>query len=437
MKNSVIILAAGDGSRLKSSVPKIFHKVGELSLIGHVLRLAHNISDDIAVVIKQSYVNYNFEFGHNIKKAIQPVPLGTGDAVKFGFSIINQDSDWCFILYGDIPLISLEAMQSMVKLQNTGVSVLILAMRSENPSLGKLEPTEQTGCIKSIVEARDANGRLNLIPLCNCGLMVKTDVLKKFLAHMAPSPITKEYYITDIVKFAYDSGLVCKYFEAPKEELSGANTRSELVQLENFFQKRMRQHFLDAGVSMISPETVFFSYDTEIESDVTIYPYVYFKPGVYIKSGADIGPFCVIEGAHIAPSSIGPFARLRPNTTILSGAKIGNFVEIKNSEIGTDTKVNHLSYIGDSTLGKQTNIGAGTITCNYDGFKKYRTTIGQNVFIGSNSAIVAPVQINANTMVGAGSVITKDVNSGELAIGRAKQINIKGFVDNFRKIKGK
>ena len=257
-------------------------------------------------------------------------------------------------------------------------------------------------------------------------------MLNNLLFKIEPSEITHEFYITEIVRLAYESGFDCRYCEASKEELSGANTRAELATLERYFQDKMREKIMEKGVTLIAPETVFFSYDTEIENDATIHPYVVFGKNVKIKSGAEVGPFCVVEGAEVKSAQVGPFSRLRPGSEIHDGAKIGNFVEIKNSIINEKTKVNHLSYIGDSDLGKNTNVGAGTITCNYDGFKKYRTEIGENVFIGSNSALVAPVKISDGAVIGAGSVITKDVNPNSLAIARGFQRNIENWAVNFR-----
>lgn len=440
MNNSVIILAAGDGSRLKSSTPKIFHKVAGLSLVGHILKTAREIcADETVVVLKPSYKDYKIEFSENVVKAFQEKPLGTGDAAVCGFrQLKQQDGGWCFILYGDIPLISTDTLNDMIAMQDADASIVVLAMDSANSvGLGKLEPAEEPGTIKSIIEAKDASKFDNVIPLCNAGLMVKKSVLKEFLPKIKPSERTGEYYLTDIVSLAYRAGLKCRYHQASVEELSGANTREELSNLERYFQQRKRREIMSKGVSLIAPETVFFSYDTEIENDVTIYPYVYFSTGVRIQNGAKIGPFCVVEGAEIADAKVGPFSRLRPGAKICSGAKIGNFVEIKNSEIGEKSKVNHLSYIGDCSMGENTNIGAGTITCNYDGFKKHKTKIGNDVFVGSNTAIVAPIEVDDRAMIAAGSVITKNISENELGIAREKQQNIPEYANKFRQSRGK
>lgn len=436
-KRSVIILAAGYGSRLKSSVPKVFHKIGGLSLIDHVIKTASEISaDKIVTVLNPKHEDFQSEITEDIVKAFQPVPNGSADTVKFAMEkLSHSNSGWIYVLYGDIPLISANSLNAMydIAVSNPNTSVVVLAFDSgRDQNLGKLELAEKEGTIKRIVEAKDITEKDETIPLCNAGLLIRRDVLNDLLYKIEPSEVTHEFYITEIVRLAYEAGFDCRYFEASKEELSGANTRAELATLEKYFQNRMRNKIMDKGVTLVSPETVFFSYDTEIENDVTIHPYVVFGKGVKIESGAEVGPFCVIEGAEVRSAQVGPFSRLRPGSKILDGSKIGNFVEIKNSVINEKTKVNHLSYIGDSDLGKNTNVGAGTITCNYDGFKKYRTEIGENVFIGSNSALVAPVKIANGAIIGAGSVITKNVDSDSLAIARGFQRNIENWAVNFR-----
>ncbi len=434
---SVIILAAGDGSRLKSSTPKIFHKIGGLSLVEHVIKTSGEINpQEIVLVLKPQYESFKLEINLDVKKSFQHKPMGTGDAVKFGLEkLTKRDEGWVYILYGDIPLISSKSLQAMYEIakQNTNTAVVVLAFdSSDSNDLGKLEASDKPGEIKSIIEAKDINDNSKIIPLCNAGLLVRRDILNKLLSLLKPSKITNEIYITEIVKLAYEYGYINKYYQASKEELSGVNTRSEMAQLERYFQDKMRKQCLDNGVTLISPETVFFSYDTEIETDVIIHPYVVFGKGVKVCSGSEIESFCSIEGAVIHKSSIGPFARLRKGSKICSNAKIGNFVEVKNSIIGEKSKVNHLTYIGDSSVGHDTNIGAGTITCNYDGFKKFKTEIGDNVFIGSNSALVAPVKIDDGAIIGAGSVITKDVSTNSLSIARGKQKNIEKWAWNFR-----
>ncbi len=436
-KRSVVILAAGYGSRLKSSLPKVFHKIGGLSLLDHVIKTASDISaDEIVTVLNPRYEDFQSEINGNIIKAFQPVPNGSADTVKFAMKKLSStDSGWVYILYGDIPLISPDSLKAMYEtaISNPNTAVVVLAFDAEkDQNLGKLERAEKEGTIKGIVEAKDLTVKDQVVPLCNAGLLIRRNILNDLLYKIQPSKVTNEFYITEIVRLAYQIGFDCRYCEGSKEELSGANTRDELAILERYFQNQMRKKIMDKGVTLIAPETVFFSYDTEIENDVMIHPYVVFGKNVKIKSGAEVGPFCVVEGTEIRSAQVGPFSRLRPGSEIHDRSKIGNFVEIKNSVIAEKTKVNHLSYIGDSDLGKNTNVGAGTITCNYDGFEKYRTEIGEDVFIGSNSALVAPVRIANGAIIGAGSVITKDVDSDSLAIARGFQRNIKNWAVNFR-----
>jgi bifunctional UDP-N-acetylglucosamine pyrophosphorylase/glucosamine-1-phosphate N-acetyltransferase len=304
---------------------------------------------------------------------------------------------------------------------------------SETNGLGKLEPAEGEGTIKSVIEAKDASNFEKVIPLCNAGLLIRRDILERFLKEIKPSAATGEFYITEIVRLAHEAGCVCRYYEGDKKELCGANTRAELALLEKYFQEREREKHLNNGVTLVAPETVFFSYDTEIESDVTIYPYVVFLENVSIKSGAQIGSFCVAEGATMGSAQIGPFSRLRAGADIRDKAKIGNFVEVKSSVVSEGAKVNHLSYVGDSSIGKNTNIGAGTITCNYDGYKKHKTTIGENVLIGSNTALIAPVTIGDYATIAAGSVVVKNVENGALAVARERQKNIENWIDRKKK----
>lgn len=436
-QRSVIILAAGSGSRLKSSLPKVFHKIANLRLLDHVIKASSEINaSPIITVLNPNYESFKSEINANIIKAYQPVPNGSADTVKFAMDKLpNSNTGWIYILYGDIPLITPESLNGMyeVAIKNANTGVVVLAFDAgNNTSLGKLEVATKEGTIKRIVEAKDLTEKDQTVPLCNAGLLIRRDVLNNLLYKITPSEVTKEFYITEIVRLAYEEGLDCRYYVSSKEELSGANTREELATLERYFQERMRKKFMNEGVSLIAPETVFFSYDTVIENDAIIYPYVVFGRNVRISSHAEVGPFCVLDGAEVKSAQVGPFSRLRPGAEIHNKAKIGNFVEVKNSVISEGTKVNHLSYIGDSNVGENTNIGAGTITCNYDGFKKYKTEIGKNVFIGSNSALVSPIKIQDGAMIGAGSVITFDVDRDALAIARGRQKNIKNWAKVFR-----
>jgi bifunctional UDP-N-acetylglucosamine pyrophosphorylase/glucosamine-1-phosphate N-acetyltransferase len=440
--DSVIIMAAGDGARLNSSTPKVFHKIGGLSLLGHVISNAKKINPmEIIVVVKPSHENLVAQFGTDIKIATQAIPLGTGDTVRCGLSAaVADDLGWVYILYGDIPLVSSETLEQLSKISEEcdKTGVVVLAMDADNSQkLGKLEFDEKSGALNGIVEERDSSESDITTSLCNTGLLVKKSLLRQFVNEMKPSKTTGELYITGVVKMARESGYLCRYHRGDAKELSGVNTREELALLEKYFQDKMRQQCLGNGATLVAPETVFFSHDTVVEKDVLIHPYVVFLKNVHIKTGAEIGPFCVVEGSHVHSAKVGPFARLRPESKIEDGARVGNFVEIKNSIVAENAKINHLSYVGDSDIGKNSNIGAGTITCNYDGRDKHKTFVGENVFIGSNAALVAPVKICDNATVGAGSVITRDVEKEALAIARGIQRNIKKWPKNPRNPKGK
>lgn len=449
---SVIILAAGNGSRLKSSTPKILQKVGGLPLLDHVIKAAKDIPQnnglerhEIVVVTKPGFLMDQLRYSDGVLQAFQNSQKGTADAVQCGLEILknrlqnDSKESWILILYGDVPLVSPKTLASLFQVANTcdKTAAVILAMNSNGAeNLGNIEESED-GTVKSIIEARDATANSSgvsnrkLLSLCNCGILFRKSVLDRFLSFIQPSPVTNEIYITELIRIAYENGYKCRYFEADSQELSGANTFAELAILERNFQDIMRKKFMKNGVKLVAPETVFFSHDTEIEPDVVINPYVIFGEGVKLKRGAVIGPFCVLEGSNISAATVGPFARIRPGSEIRNSAKIGNFVEIKKSLISEHTKVNHLSYIGDSTVGAGTNIGAGTITCNYDGQHKHQTCIGSEVFVGSNTALVAPVEIGNGAIIGAGSVITDNIPSQSLAIARSRQVNM----DNWKKRK--
>ncbi|MDR0631846.1 MAG: bifunctional UDP-N-acetylglucosamine diphosphorylase/glucosamine-1-phosphate N-acetyltransferase GlmU [Holosporaceae bacterium] len=430
MNGSVIILAAGVGSRLKSSVPKVYHKIGGLSLIDHVIGTAKALNpSEIVAVLNPKHKDIELVFESSVKRAYQDVPKGTADAVKCALESLQNDSSdgWVYVLYGDIPLVSSETLLKLAEISKTceKTAVVVLAMDSSGTyGLGRLECADEKGTVKSIIEAKDMLSSAKILPLCNAGLLIRKNILKRFINEIEPSASTGEFYITEIVRLAHQSGHVCRYYEGDKDELLGVNTRAELALLEKIFQERERKKHLDNGVTLVAPETTFFSHNTQIESDVVVYPYVVFLENVVIKRGAHVGPFCVVEGSTIANAKIGPFSRLRTGTEIQDGVRIGNFVEIKNSVVSRESKINHLSYVGDANIGKNTNIGAGTITCNYDGIKKHRTAVGENVFVGSNAALVAPVEIGDNVTIGAGSVIVKNVENGALAIARNNQTNI-------------
>jgi bifunctional UDP-N-acetylglucosamine pyrophosphorylase/glucosamine-1-phosphate N-acetyltransferase len=425
---SVVILAAGKGKRMQSAWPKVMHPVAGLPMINHVLRSAAALQpQQIVVVIGPEMPT--------VQQAVLPWPsviqseqLGTGHAVQIGISKLPLDKPQdILILYGDCPLITSETLrrlrQCLQEATTKNVGIVVLGMRLANPT-GYGRMMTENGILKEIVEERDASVQQKTVNLCNAGIMlVQGQLLPKLLGKLRPTNAQSEYYLTDIVRLAAESGQKTLVLETDPEEVMGVNTRSELALVTKAMQKRLRCQAMDQGVSLVDPETVWLSWDTLFARDVIIHPYVNIGLGVKIAEGVEIRSFSSIEGATIgAFSKIGPFARLRPGTVLDEHVHIGNFVEIKNSEIAEMTKINHLSYIGDANVGKSVNIGAGTITCNYDGMQKYKTIIEDHSFIGSNTSLVAPVVIGEGAMVGAGSVITTDVPAKAMAVGRAPQV---------------
>ena len=417
-----IILAAGKGMRMKSSTPKVFQKVAGLPIIGHIIRATKSchFGQNIAVLSKDASLDLLPEGLKDVTIARQILQNGTGGAVISALEHVNPEIEYALILYGDTPLISPESI-SLAAESACKSDILVLAAKvDKNLPFGRLD-VDENDHVRAVIEPCDPRNAA-CADLCNVGMIVKIDILLKYLNSVEINPIKNEIFLTDLIDIVYRAGGVCDYIEMPYDEMCGINTLEDLARAEGFFQAKMRHKFLHNGVKMIAPETVYFSYDTEIENDVEIHPYVVFGAGVHIKKGTVIESFCHITGSEISKASIGPFARLRAGTRISDDAKIGNFVEIKNSKIDNKSKVNHLSYIGDASIGSNTNVGAGTITCNYDGYKKFTTNIGNGVFIGSNTAIIAPVSIKNGSIIAAGSTITEDVEENSLAISRAKQV---------------
>lgn len=420
-----IVLAAGNGSRTKSSFPKVFQSVAGLPILGHIILTLKRslISQHILVLSENAPVEVLKDSLENVDTVTQIEKNGTGGAVGVALDSIRNDITHAVVLYGDTPLINSESINiALNKTKDSDIVVLAIETTEKN-SLGTLE-IDKHGFVKFIVEKCDVNRCECRTNLHNVGIIAKTDVLKQFLPQIKLNEEKREFFLTDIVHLAYNAGRKTSYTVLPTDEMQGVNTMSDLAAIERIYQQKRRQHFMNLGVKLIAPETVFFSYDTNIEPDVVIFPYVVFGQGVSVKRGATIESFTHISGAEIENASVGPFARLRAGTKLHNDVKIGNFVEVKNSEVAEKTKVNHLSYIGDTILGTRTNVGAGTITCNYDGYNKYKTVIGNEVFIGSNSTIIAPIKIGDKTVIAAGSTLTMDIPSESMAISRSKQENI-------------
>jgi bifunctional UDP-N-acetylglucosamine pyrophosphorylase/glucosamine-1-phosphate N-acetyltransferase len=446
---SIIILCAGKGTRMKSSLPKVMHKIAGRRMIDMVIDEAIKLDPmNITLVISQDILAHRQEIIDNHKSKIkldfvvQENRLGTGNAVDCGLKYLKNSSQEIgkkvLILYGDTPLISCNTLKKMLdKLVDSSLCVLAFEDEEEN-SYGRLI-IDDTNHLQQIVEFKDANPDQRKIGLCNSGVVgVDGRYIEQLISQVKNDNSAKEFYLTDIVSIASDHGLKRSFIKTNSYEVLGVNSRSELAEIEKIKQKQLRKKMLENGVTLIAPKTVFFNFDTEIASDVVIQPNVIFGEGVKIESNVEIKSFCNIEGAFIkSNTSIGPFARIRSGTVIEENSKVGNFVEIKKSQIKKGTKINHLSYVGDAEIGENSNLGAGTITCNYDGYNKFKTVIGENVFIGSNTALIAPINIGDNAVIGAGSVITKNVNADDLAISRAKQQNLENGGKNFHHKKTK
>ena len=433
-----IILAAGEGTRMKSSLPKVLHKIAGLPLVCHVVRQVQLIGkSDIAVVVGRGADDVSSavkEFSKTANIYLQKERLGTAHAVLSARQMLGENYDDVLIVFGDTPLIEAKSLERARDELAHGADIVVMGFVTENPSgYGRL--IEKDGKLQAIIEEKDATTEQKKIKFCNGGVMALNGKRAlSLLEQIKNENAKKEYYLTDVVKIGVSRELEVKAISIPFENVIGVNTRVELSEAEALWQKRRAKELMLSGVTMLRPETVYFSYDTEIEGDVVIEPNVFFGLNVKVETGVVIHGFSHLEGAIVkAQSEIGPYARLRPGAILENSSKVGNFCEIKNAKIGEGAKVNHLTYIGDAVVGGHTNIGAGTITCNYDGFNKWKTIIGENAFIGSNSALVAPVEIGDGAYVASGSVITDQVPENSVAFGRARQINKEGRANALRK----
>ncbi len=427
-----IVLAAGEGTRMKSAKPKILHEVGGLPIVGHVLKAAQGAgADRIAVIVGPGHDAVRevvSKLAPGIEIFEQRERRGTAHAAMMAQPAYSDAQGHIAIVYGDHPLLRAENFEAIKARLEAGADAAILGFEPADPTgYGRFITDGER--LLAIREHKDASDEERKIGLCNaCILAFRAEVFRGLIDKVDSNNTQGEFYATDLVELANAAGYMVGYAIAPEEDVMGVNDRAQLARAETIFQDRRRDEMMRQGVTLIDPASVYFSHDTEIAQDVEIEPNVVFGPGVTIESGAVIHAFSHIEGAHIgARSSVGPFARLRPEAVLSEGAKVGNFVEIKKANIGSGAKVSHLTYIGDADIGARANIGAGTITCNYDGYNKARTVIGEGAFIGSNSALVAPVEIGAGAYVASGSVITEPVADGALGIGRSRQINKPGY----------
>jgi len=434
-----VILAAGKGTRMKSDLPKVLHRVAGRPMVGHVLAAVAELDPDHVVVVVGPGMDDVAAAVAPYPTAVQEQQRGTADAVRAAFGLLEGFNGDVLVLYGDTPLVTPETLRAMVnaRRQAGNPAVVVLGMRPDDPgAYGRLILNARGG-LEKIVEYLDASEEERAVTLCNAGLMAFDGARMTGLINRIGNANAKgEFYLTDVVQIARTEGLPCAVVEGTPAEVIGVNSRAELAEVERIMQRRLRKAAMDNGATLIDPDSVFFSPDTRLGRDVVVGPNVVFGPGVTVADRVEIKPFCHLEQVSVASGAvIGPYARLRPGAEIGEDAHIGNFVEIKNARIEAGAKVNHLTYIGDARVGAKANIGAGTITCNYDGFGKYHTDIGAGAFIGSNSALVAPVKVGDGAIVGAGSVVTTDVEGDAMAVARGRQQAYPGWAARFRERK--
>lgn len=432
---AVIVLAAGQGTRMKSALPKVLHPIAGRPMLAHVLAAAKALDAARIVVIAapgaDGVARLGTEWG--AETVIQQRQLGTGHAVLQGEAALAGFAGTLLVLFGDTPLLTPQTLHRLVECAQTDADIAALGFRAREPK-GYGRMITERGALLRIVEDKDAGETDRKIDLCFAGMLAApAPGVFSLLREIGNQNAQGEFYLTDLIAIARKHDLRAGVVEGTEAEMLGVNSRAQLAQAEAAFQARRRAELMDSGVAMSAPETVFVCADTVIEPEAAIGPYVVFGPGVTVKAGATILPFCHIEGATIGQGcTVGPFARLRPGAALESQVHVGNFVEVKNARLESGVKANHLTYIGDARVGEGSNIGAGTITCNYDGEGKYFTDIGARVFIGSDSTLVAPVKIGDGAYVGAGSTITGDVEPDALALGRARQMNKPGRAAEIR-----
>jgi len=445
MTTALIILGAGMGTRMNSELPKVLHQIAGAPMLVHAMKSGGALDPAHTVIVAGHGADLveaaAKAYDPDVTVAIQSEQLGTAHAVSQARSALAGFDGDALVLYGDTPFIRAETLAAMTAARLTHDIVVLGFEAADAGRYGRLILKDDQ--LDRIVEFKDATDAERGVNLCNSGVVAaNAATLFDLIDAVGNENAAGEYYLTDIIGIARARGLSATVVRCDEAETLGINSRSELAQAEALFQANARQMAQEDGVTMIAPETVFFAHDTVIGRDTVIEPNVVFGPDVTIESSTTIRAFSHLEGCHVSRGSVvGPYARLRPGAELAENVKVGNFVEIKNAQIAAGAKVNHLSYIGDATIGARSNIGAGTITCNYDGVFKHHTTIGEDVFIGSNTMLVAPVTVGDAAMTGSGSVVTRDVPAGDLAVGRAKQENKAGFAvrlfDKMRALKAK
>ena len=433
-----IILAAGQGTRMRSALPKVLHPVAGGAMIRHVLGACETLAPEKIVVVVGPDMAPVREAVAPCLCAVQPEPRGTGDAVKAARKALEGFSGDVIVLFGDTPLVTPATLQALRdKRVETRAAIVVAGFQPEDAAAYGRLIVDAAGNLSAIVELLDATPEQREVKLCNGGIMLfDAEKLWPLLDKLRDDNAKREFYLTACVKLAREQGLICAVAPMPAEDVFGVNSRVDLAEAERLMQNRLRRQAMLNGATLIDPATVTLAADTKIGRDVVIGPSVVIGKGVEIADNVEIRAFCHLEHVKIEKGAIiGPFARLRPGSVVGADAHIGNFVELKNAQIGAGAKINHLSYIGDATVGAKANIGAGTITCNYDGVQKSRTEIGAGAFIGSNTALVAPVKVGAGAYTGAGSVITQDVPDGALAVARGKQLCFEGWAKRCREEK--
>ena len=443
MPVSVIILAAGQGTRMNSGLPKVLHALGAAPLLHHAMRAAQSLDPDRTIVVAghgaEAVSKAAKAFDPDVQIVLQAEQRGTGHAVQQAAPLLTGETGDAIVLYGDTPFLRAETLDRMMQARARH-SVVFLGFPAQDPARYGRMVTDGEELLR-IVEFKDATPEERSLTLCNSGVVcADTALLLDLVAQLDSANAAGELYLTDIVALARGRGLSAGVVIGDEAETLGIDTRAQLARAETLFQTAMRAEALENGVTLTAPDTVFFALDTHIGRDAIIAPNVVFGPGVTVESGAVIHAFCHLEGCHVSRgASVGPFARLRPGAELAEDVHVGNFVEIKNAVLDEGVKVGHLTYLGDAHVGEHSNIGAGTVTCNYDGVMKHRTEIGARAFIGSDTMLVAPVTIGAGAMTASGSVITTDVPAKALALGRARQVNKPGLaaklMDRLRAIK--
>lgn len=435
MSISLIVLAAGMGTRMNSDLPKVLHPLGAAPLLHHALAAGMALDPARIVVVTghgaEAVGRAARDFEPTVETALQEPQRGTGHAVAQALPLLAGAGDDVLVLYGDTPFVTSETLERMRGARARHDVVVLGFEAADAGRYGRLIAEGET--LQRIVEFKDATREERAITLCNSGVVCASiATLSALVAAIGNANAAGEYYLPDIVAIARARGLSAGFVLCPEAETLGINTRAELAAAEAAFQARMRARALEDGVTLIAPDTVFFALDTVIGRDAVIGPNVIFGPRATVESGAEIKGFCHLEGCHVSRgATVGPFARLRPGAELAEDVHVGNFVEIKNAQLGEGVKVGHLSYIGDAEVGEFTNIGAGTVTCNYDGVMKHQTRIGKGAFIGSDTMLVAPVSVGDGAITGSGSVITEDVPADAIALGRARQVNRPGLAAAF------